>query len=180
MSTAQGNLRGVLATLRNAGVFDSIQGGNYGITTVTTGDWTIQYWVAADDGVKWFATNAAGAKEITGQYTASDYRALLVEILNSVVGHFPENQTETKAQDTPADEVLAGDMDKSHIGRTVTMPWTFRGHEATITGVLESVKHDEYRTYFVLEDAINHFQGYMYKCESDATVTIHDTEESDQ
>ncbi|ATW62944.1 hypothetical protein FGG66_gp26 [Corynebacterium phage phi674] len=191
MSTVQGNLRGVLANLRNAGVFDSIQGDNYGITTVTSGEWTIQYWVAVDDGVKWFATNAAGAKAITGEYTAGDYRTLLVEILNSVVGHFPENQTETKSDtshemETPAREpiqlvvapqtphtVRAGHLDKSHIGSTVTMPWVFRDHEATITGVLESVKHDEYRTYFEMEDTGNYSQGYAYRCDSESVVVIH-------
>lgn len=176
MSTAQGNLRGVLATLRNAGVFDSIQGGNYGITTVTTGDWTIQYWVAADDGVKWFATNAAGAKAIRGEYTAGDYKTLLLEILNSVTGHFPAGEM----VETPAREVLAGDMGKSYIGRTVTIPWIFRDHEATITGALESVKHDEFHTYFELENTGNYSQEYVYRCASDSTVTIHDTEESDQ
>lgn len=183
MDTVQGNLRGALANLRNAGVFDSIMGGDFGITTVTRGDWTMQYWVGADDGVKWFATNAADAKTITGQHTASDYRALLVEILNSMVGHFPVETPETKIDVYPAREIMqaalephtvqAGQLDKSYIGSTVTMPWVFREHEAAITGVLDSVKHDEYRTYFQLVDVGNYNQGHVYKCDSESVVVIH-------
>lgn len=184
MSTIQSNLRGVLATLRNAGVFDSIQAVDDDIW-VSRGQWNIRYWVSINDNeVRWRATNANESHIICNSYVCRDYKTLLVEILNSMVGHFPAHEVdtpETKAQETPAREVLAGDMDKSYIGRTVTMPWTFRGHEATITGVLESVKHDACGTYFEMENTGNQRHDYVFRCVSDSTVTIHDnTEESDQ
>lgn len=176
MSVVHSNLRGVLATLRNAGVFDSIQAADDDIL-VTRGQWTIRYWVSPEDNeVKWCANNADDTISFCNSYACRDYATLLVGILNSMVGHFPAYTVEM-----PTREVLAGQLDKSHIGSTVTMPWVFREHEATITGVLESVKHDEYRTYFELEDTGSYSQEYVYRCASDSTVTIHDnTEESDQ
>lgn len=195
MSTVQSNLRDVLDNLHNAGVFDTLRvSGTF--THVTRGDWTIVYW-RYEDGVKWHATNKSTASSIQSIIRAGDYRTLLGEIINSVVGHFPVETPETKIETYPAREVMqaalephtvrAGQLDKSHIGSTVTMPWTFRGLEAAITGVLDSVKHDEYRTYFQLVDVENYNQGHVYKCDSESAGVIHpepeandEVEESDQ
>ncbi|ATW62891.1 hypothetical protein FGG65_gp29 [Corynebacterium phage phi673] len=180
MSTVQGNLRGALANLRNAGVFDSIQAVDDHIL-VTRGDWTIRYWVSADV-VEWYATNKDETSYLHNDCSSGDYSTLLVEILNTMVGHFPVETPETKIETYPAREgmqalephtVRAGQLDKSHIGSTVTMPWVFREHEAAITGVLDSVKHDEYRTYFQLVDVGNYNQGHVYKCDSESVVVIH-------